>query len=533
MTTLRYVFPKNNILNQENMGASISSNVAKVAVNAVSKIANNIIQSNEVTADSAQIIHVESTGSVVISDVGMSQVLNLKVDNLFQELSKAENKQKIAAEVAQQAKALTSGINFGQVAGSSNFINGLVGATVSIVTNLNTTCNVRANQIQKIYVNTKGKQGSDSVLIKDINMKQITELFESCISDAVSNNTTIQDLAAKFASTADASSQGLSTTGIVMIALLGMLTIGAPVIGGVVGGAKVLQFIFPVLLVIGAVLISMYVFYTKEVMVANVFSKPISVSCPSVTNSPLTELTIAGGAAAATPAAAAAKCAESAECKALSFMTYDVDAGGAITSKTQEVKYYRALPPGCKAEADTSNLLRKPTITSGAGAPGAISSSNLLGDIYLNLTTLDMYHVEKNASNVLVWVKKGKLSNVTFTGPATLSQGTSTEAATGPAAGITADTANKLVIKYDNQKNEWRLYKAGPASSETAGKVAYSQIALVSGPPLVPAAPTTPNTTGFKTLERKNWYLYVGIGMALVGVIGTAVSVYKANKTEE
>ena len=481
------------------MGASVSTNVAKVTVNAIAKVASEIIQKTTVSNNSTQIISVvDNAGDVVIDGNTMRQRASVNMQALFDVMATEEVQQKLAVEIAQEAKAITSGLNLGQFSDASNTLDTLIAASIDVSSKIGQTCDLSTSQSQSIIVE---RVGGDTKITNNV-LDQVTDLLQNCIVNAVSNNRAIQDVTAKLQQEASASSEGVSMRALAL--LLGLL-VGGPIVGGVVGGVYVLKYIFPIVLVAGMVMIAVYVYTIKDTMNFTAFSKLIenSEECGAVLidKVPIT-----------TAQDAAAACLANSECVAVDFKAYDVNGAGAYTplDGSALAKYYSSL--ACThVKHDGASLVRAPVLFNGTGAPINVNGA-VPGDVYVITPTSVWYQLDSNK----VWRLKTTLildpviTNLTVSG--------------AKPSGLSTENsywiyANPINMAY------WHIYKYVGTR--------WLEQATLPGPGMYTVVPPVSNVTAFKVKARKQWLLYVGIAAAVLGLGGTVYTMYKSSKEEE
>ena len=234
------------------MGASVSTNIAKIATTAIANVSSNIVQNSNISSNMSQIISISDIkGDVVISGNTFKQTANINMESLFSALSTQQAQQAIATQVAQEAKSLTSGFNLGQISESQNMMDMLMSATVNIVNTVGQTCQSASTQHQQITV----ERVQGSVTISNNVFDQMFSILQKCVQNTVTTNSTIQDMQLKLTQASSASSQGVNLT---ELAFIGMLMFGLPIVGTVVIGTKIIKHIAVILMLLGFGLLIMY-----------------------------------------------------------------------------------------------------------------------------------------------------------------------------------------------------------------------------------------------------------------------------------
>lgn len=481
------------------MGASVSSNIAKVAVNSITKVAAEIVQNTAITTNSSQVISVtDNQGDVTISGNTLRQRATVNMQALFNAMSSEEAQQKLAVEIAQEAKAITSGLNLGQFAASSNILETLISASIDLSSKIGQTCSLSSSQSQSIVV----ERARGSTTITNNVLDQMTDLLQSCVESAVNNNKAIQDVTAKIKQEASASAVGLSEWA---LALMGGVMVGVPVIGGVVGGVYALKYIFPIVLIAGIVMIGVYIYSTNNAMSYTAFSSLVE-------NSTNCAPTLLEEEPAATAQAAAAKCLANDRCVAVDFKKYNVAESGAYTALDAPTARYYSSVSCSSVKPDGGSLVRAPVLFVGEGIPSTVAGA-VPGDVYVNTETSNWYQMD----NARVWHLKYMLIHEEFVGM--------TVSGRRPEAG-NQKPANYYYIYSDPASMAyWHIYKNDGAR--------WIEQLKKPGPGMYTVVPQVSNTTSFKIKERKSWLLYAGIAATVLGIGGTVYTMYKSSNKEE
>jgi hypothetical protein len=478
------------------MGASVSTNSAKVVVNAVSKIASQIVQTSNISQSASQIISVTNvTGDVIISGNRMSQKVNINMSALLDAMSTEQAQQNLATELAQQAKSLTSGLNIGQLSVASNSMDTLVQASIDLVSKIGQTCSSLANQSQQIYVeNVVG-----SVRIENNVQEQITEIIQNCVGHAVANDTAIQDITTRLSQSASATSAGLSEWALVALAAL---VIGVPVIGGVVGGVVFLKYIFPILLIAGVVAIIVYFYYTSDTMALDAYSKFISN----------TSACVAEGATPKqlynTAERASVACLADSNCAGFDWKGIDVNADGTYAILDIPVTtFFSTIQPECQSSVakDNVKMVRAPVVFSGSGEPATHPPNAVKGDVYVDLVTSQWFQWDRSGS----FQPKGIISHDHFAKLVV--------SGLMPTAAVSGSADYCYVYANPQNPEYWHVYKYVPNAAQR-----WVEQTKVPGPGMFASAPSITNASGFKTTQRKTWLLYSGIAAIVVGAVGSA-----------
>jgi hypothetical protein len=474
------------------MGASFSSNIANSVTRIISKVSTSIIQNTQLTEDQTQIISVTDVdGDVHISGNTFIQTATINMQALMNALSSSEAQQSIIQELAQEAKSITAGLNIAQFADSENILNTLIEAEISLITEISQNCFTSANQYQEIIV----QRIKGNVFIQNNIFNQMYNILDTCAQQSITNNKFIQDALNKVSQSSSATSQGISEW-----ALLAGFAIffGLPIAGATIGGVYALKYIFPLILIIGLVLIIIYFYKSTLEIELKGYSKLIQ-NTPSCLFSP-TDFTVDSSYKTQTDAANA--CVSNNSCKAFDWMAGTVQPDGSFKSNTNpEVVFFNSVSKTCQktVENDASNILYVPKFFNGETNPISVSNS-INGDIYLNSITTEWFQMKEG-----VWKSNGMLTSKPFN-----------LSSWGTIIPITKGNQNDIYF-YANPENPsiFSLYRF------INDQWIFEQ--TIVGPGLFPKslAPPNINASGFKTVERNQWLLYGGITGIVIGAIGT------------
>lgn len=492
------------------MGATTSKNISHSVTRAIAKVSSDIIQNTNLTLDQSQIISVQDVdGDVIISGDVFKQKASINMRSLLDALSTEESQQKILMELAQESKSITSGLNLAQYSSAQNIMDTLIEATVSMLSTISQTCTVFTKQFQNITISrVKG-----SVRIENDVFDQMYDLLQNCSEKAVSENRTIQDLVSKLDQKAAATSEGVSVT---FLALIAAAIIGLPAIGGTLLGVTFLKIIFPIFIVVGIILISIYVYKTDEEMKMFGFSSfihdnPVCSPTPIFgadvglinnsffsQNPPIYE----------NATSAALACKQNRECSAFDWKGMEISKVGIGTIiKPPSTTFYSNISKECKASLkhDNVHLLTSPVAFSGISKPvlGSVNNAKI-GDIYLDTTTSNWY--QRSEDWPTGWKPMGTISTHPFSN---ISWGS-----INPVVSNIPGTAGELYI-YFNESNPiyFHVFKYD-------NEHGWLEERKIRGPGLIASTPDIINTSGFKETKRKQWLLYSGIGFLVVGVFG-------------
>lgn len=365
------------------MGASSSTNIINETLEAVTNITTNIMQTNDVAAYTTQFIGIN--GNVIDSDVtisGVTQISDLNVDTaaLFSATADEDVQQDMSQTLTQLAASTTSGINLGNFSKSYNSGTMLCSATMNLTTNMSTTCEANAQTSQFIGVN--GNVQGSTVTITDIDQESVTDLVSKCLGSSLASITAVQDLQQDADQTAKATTKGFSIWGLVALLLVALLMVIMPMefmVKDVI--TMVLYFIWPMIMITGAIFCLLYFTSTQKDMTMISFSKGFSESADGAA-------CVGGGEKSSKVYTsyidAANACKSNSNYKAFDWLLYDVNEDGTITMKdTPETTFYTSYKSSCSVEKiqdSNFNLFTTPNYYWGYNAPD--SDAKLGTDFY-------------------------------------------------------------------------------------------------------------------------------------------------------
>lgn len=490
------------------MGNSLSSNITKIITDSVVNVSSTIAQNVKISTDQSQIIYISGTGGdVVIRGNKMIQRAYMNMNAMFDALSSESVQQNIALEIAQTAKALTSGLNLAQFSEAYNDLDLVIQTAINIVSTISQECSSLATQTQRItIVNTIG-----SVIIENNLFDQVESIFQSCIETAANNSAALQAVSEKIKQDSSATAQGISEWAAVAIVAL---FIGVPTIGAVVGGKAVLQYLFPILVIVGVVMLIVYYEWYTTVVSVKGYSKFIAQTPGCLAQPPGAK----PDPSFASAEAAGTKCFNDPKCAAFDWQGIVVYSDGSYKLQTPPLTtFYTSVSGDCDTTIGTDNVqtLRSPVFFSGNGPPPATPPAGVLqGDCYVDLLTSKWYQL------VGQWFDRGTaIVGRTFT---KLTVSTVAPKTTDPGqdgeARIVVDPTNPMYLSnygYTVSTDGWKYVDRS------------------TGPGLFAAAPPVTNGSGFKKIVRKDWLWYTAVASVVIGLLGTAVTFYASSKGGE
>ena len=252
------------------MGASVSSNVQNIATNAVAKLAselankaeNHVKQSGTITIDGRQEQPCSTgggstPGSISVSGIVQDNELVVNMQAVLKSFNSQSSQQKLAANLQQQAKAITSGINLGQVSVASNDVSVFASAAVSLSNAISNSCTDTSNQANGIFIYPRC--ADVTVNVSNVTQRNMAKVLYKCIQSAVGSQSALQDIQTKVSQTAVAESKGISGWALLGMLLVGLLVMVAPeLLGFGVAFYAVMKLLWPIIMVGGIVMIVLY-----------------------------------------------------------------------------------------------------------------------------------------------------------------------------------------------------------------------------------------------------------------------------------
>jgi hypothetical protein len=480
------------------MGSAVSKNITKATTEAVAKVSNDIIMSTKLSTDQTQVISVTDVdGDVHISGNTFTQKANLNIKSLMNTLVQEDIQQALTMQIAQACKSIVSGLNIFQFPNAQNEINIFLKASAELMNTISLSCAASLSENQVITVSrVKG-----NVYIENNVMSQMADIFQSCIQDAVSKNTIFQQLQEKIDQSATAKAEGLDLWQIIILIAL---VLGIPFISVIGGVAVVGRYLFPLSIVAGAGCLAAYYTWVDESVYSHAFSTLIR-NLPNCNAQPLTSTSNAF----LNSSAAAQACANNKSCVAFDWQGVVIDQGGNhISFNPPQTTFYGSVGPGCEqaitSSPDHSKVFRNPIFIKGNGPP-----TKAEGDVYLDASTADYYFFDQNTRG---WLKQGSFAHSDFTSRNSINWGTippvpSTQGVAGSIYVYYAASNPIYFHVYVKNPDAWKLYTPP-----------------LKGPGLIADAPANINVTGFTTIKHRNWLLYLGAALLVVGVLGSVVA---------
>jgi hypothetical protein len=480
------------------MGSAVSKNITKAATEAIAKVSNDIVSTTKLTTDQTQIISVTDVdGDVVISGNTFTQKANINMKSLMNTLVQEDVQQNLTMEIAQACKSIVSGLNIFQFPNAQNEINLFLKASAELMNTISQSCASSISENQVISVSrVKG-----NVYITNNLMQEFADIFGSCVQNAVSKNIVYQKLQEKIDQSATAKAEGLDLWQIIIIVAL---VLGIPFVSVIGGVAVVGRYLFPLSILAGSGCLVAYYTWIEETVYSHAFSTLIR-NLPDCNAVPLTGTVNSFN----TSSAAAQACANNRNCVAFDWQGNTIDQLGNHTSfSPPQTTFYSSISRGCEkaitSSPDHSKLFRTPIFIKGTGPP-----TKSEGDVYLDVATTDYYFFDQS---LRMWMKQGSFAHSNFTTANTINWGTTQPSPT------TQGIAGSIYVYYSQADPVYfHVYVKNPD-----GWKLYTP--PLKGPGLIPDTPANINVSGFTTIKYRQWLLYLGGALLVVGVLGSVAS---------
>lgn len=134
---------------------SKSSNVVNATTKAIATVATDIIQNTTLSEYASQIISVKNIdGDVHVEGNKFSQTATINMTALMTALAQTDVQQKIAENIAQASKSVTSGLSLNAWSSSdaNNTLNAYMKSILLITTNISQSCGASMSNSQSIII---------------------------------------------------------------------------------------------------------------------------------------------------------------------------------------------------------------------------------------------------------------------------------------------------------------------------------------------------------------------------------------------
>ena len=514
------------------MGSTQTKNITNLTSKALAESTNNFLQDMQTNNEITQGIYVSDVeGDVVISGNKQDARVSINMNALQSAMSSQEAQQDLASTVAQSAKSLTQDLSLFNFSDSENRVSQYVESTIKLASNVSQSCSASGSVTQEIVVNNvKG-----NVEITDNTQSSLIDVYTNCISDAVSNSSTLQKIQTEIEQEAEATTKGINVVALAIIALLCLaLPLLIPLFG--IGAAfnQVLKIIFPIIMVIGIVFLLLWQFYTTGLVVSNGYSRLIENTDDCIANAYRTSTDYDSA-----PLAVAA-CEDDDECEGYDYHVYDYDPLSKEASlfndgnpETRFYKDFRKSPCDFVTDnADNVNIMAPRKVICSAKEPA--KDDITLGDVWLRDSTGTDNSIQYSIIGDNGWepyydwgvdtsVSPPKDQNELneWTPPRLLLvQGKSISWEDGAGEVPSSDVVSDYCVKPGSRSGYWNIFEL-----QEDGTWEKRELGIPGSKPYTPADRGFGiNYSGFKIQQKNNIYLYIAIGLLIFGAVGTAAT---------
>lgn len=327
------------------MGNASSTNVAKIITDVHASVATSILQKQDVTQNNSQIIKITGgSGDVNITNNTFRIKATINMNALQTAMSDTSSKNAIKNQLEQAAKTLTTGISLLQFTDARNTVDLFVKTGVELSTTINQLCGGSQNNIQSIELENRV---SGNITVSGNIFDQMAEIYSSCSQNAVARNAVVQDIQNKVDQASSATVKGAS---LATLLGLGLAFVALPALIGVAALRPLLRYLFPILVVVGVVLLALYFARRTYYMTSYGYAPSIDVTCPgsSKTSLPVTLYT--------KPEQAEAACLANENCKAYDFRTNSIDSATNVTTPLAQplTTFYNRVTDSCETISSSS-----------------------------------------------------------------------------------------------------------------------------------------------------------------------------------
>ncbi|ABF82036.1 hypothetical protein MIV006R [Invertebrate iridescent virus 3] len=492
------------------MGSSVSKNISKVATEALARASSDILLQTDLTTDQTQVISVSDVGGdVVISGNEFIQKATINMKALMNALIQENVQQNLTLQIAQAAKSIVSGFNMFQLPNAQNEIDLFVRASIELVNTISQVCTSSVSENYLIDI----KRVKGSVRIQNNTVRQFVDIFGSCVQNAVASNAIFQDLQAKLDQSATSKADGLTLW---QVAALVAIVLGVPVVSVIGGIAVAGRWMFPISILAGAGCLVVWSSQANTTMADHAFSRFVrnTSDCLGTALGPVLQTLPNSN-------AAAQSCLSNADCVAFDWQGTVVDDKGTNKVLTPpQTTFYNKVSSICeqavKSNPDTTRLVRLPIFAKGVGSPQSKASPP--ADVYLDTATTNYYFFDPPTN---MWVKQGTFAHAEWSAAKNqIDWGTITPTVSTPG------TPGNIYVYYGSDNPIYFYVYVKTADSWSL----YTP--TLRGPGLVTDTPATINVSGFKVNQRRQWLLYLGVALIIVGIFGSILA-FNSRRPEE
>lgn len=248
------------------MGSSSSTNTTRALVEAVTDIATTKIMETDVTINGTNYMSFKTTdgGDIIIDGLVQRIRATVNMQSLLEEVTTQNAQQQMEAQVTSLAKALTEGLNVGNLSRASNYVETTMQAYISQVSTVFLTCAAEVNSTQILIFEA---QGGGIISARNVVQEQLSDIFQECVLNSTTLQVSLQELELMLESGASSTTSGISEWALVALAAIALIALlCTTVLPITLGLSSVMKYILPLLgaacIIAGIVFIVLY--YTSR-----------------------------------------------------------------------------------------------------------------------------------------------------------------------------------------------------------------------------------------------------------------------------
>lgn len=244
------------------MGGASSKNISDLLTKIVANQSANVESDAVSTANQTIILNASTLKGDIDFDASIEQTAYVNTTALLDALTIQSSNIKMQEQIKQQAQSLVSGLTLGSTSKAESIIKSYVDIATNITSNIKNKCSAISNQVAEINLVT----GEGKISIKKA-IKQNSELFNDCVSKAIVNQNTDTEFQRTIDQSSTATNEGINPFAFIpfLIMLIGLIIL-TPLLIGASAISLLLKFFFPILFMIGIILLILFYVLQSEEM---------------------------------------------------------------------------------------------------------------------------------------------------------------------------------------------------------------------------------------------------------------------------
>lgn len=190
------------------MGSAQSKNKSQIINNTVQQVIFQTIQSCKAPISQQQIISIQKSKNVFISDVNMSQYASINMQCMNTAFNSTQFNTQMQNALKQTAKSQAAALNFNS-ASSSNVSKTINNLTQTIQNTMSQTCAQSITQQQALIVDS-----SQNVVVQNVSFDQNATAYVKCLQQSQNYNNLVAELSTNIDQTASSKTTGLLDLGL-------------------------------------------------------------------------------------------------------------------------------------------------------------------------------------------------------------------------------------------------------------------------------------------------------------------------------